>query len=84
MYSKIGYLIILDEMDKAVEMAELVSQRSDEMLTYLFDTGTIERFELQKNLITLSELARIFRGTEKLELASKYEELFRKHYAIAQ
>lgn len=81
---QIGYLIILDEMEKAEEMAELVSQRSDEMLTYLFDNGINDRFELQKNLISLSELARIFRGTEKLELASKYEELFRKHYAIAQ
>lgn len=81
---QIGYLIILDEMEKAEVMAELVSQRSDEMLTYLFDNGINDRFELQKNLISLSELARIFRGTEKLELASKYEELFRKHYAIAQ
>ncbi|MEO9967625.1 MAG: DUF2723 domain-containing protein [Reichenbachiella sp.] len=81
---QVGYLIIVDEIDKAVEMAELISTRSDEMLTYLFDTGNLNRFELQKNLISLSELARIFRGTEKLELATKYEELFRKHYQIAQ
>ena len=84
MFSKWGYLILVGEEEKAIEMAELISQRSDEMLTYLYSTGTIDRFELQKNLISLSELARTFRGTENLELASKYEELFRKHYDLAQ
>ncbi|MEO9804438.1 MAG: DUF2723 domain-containing protein [Reichenbachiella sp.] len=81
---QIGYLILVGEDDKAKEMAELISQRSDEMLTYLYETGNLDRFELQKNLISLSELARTFRGTENLELAKKYEDLFRKHYDIVQ
>ncbi|MEP2025088.1 MAG: DUF2723 domain-containing protein [Reichenbachiella sp.] len=81
---QVGYLILVGEEEKATEMAELIAQRSDEMLTYLYSTGTLDRFELQKNLISLSELARTFRGTENLELASKYEELFRKHYDLAQ
>lgn len=81
---QVGYLILVGEEERATEMAELISQRSDEMLTYLYSTGTLDRFELQKNLISLSELARTFRGTENLELANKYEELFRKHYELAQ
>ncbi|WP_456460966.1 glycosyltransferase family 117 protein [Reichenbachiella sp.] len=81
---QVGYLILVGEEEKAIEMAELISQRSDEMLTYLYTTGNLDRFELQKNLISLSELARTFRGTENLELASKYEELFRKHYELVQ
>lgn len=81
---QVGYLIIVGEEERATEMAELISQRSDEMLTYLYTTGKLDRFELQKNLISLSELARTFRGTENLELANKYEELFRKHYELAQ
>ncbi|SMD36546.1 Protein of unknown function [Reichenbachiella faecimaris] len=81
---QVGYLILVGEEEKATEIAELISQRSDEMLTYLYSTGKLDRFELQKNLISLSELARTFRGTENMELASKYEELFRKHYDLAQ
>ncbi|WP_420581872.1 DUF2723 domain-containing protein [Reichenbachiella sp.] len=81
---QVGYLILVGEEEKATEMAELISTRSDEMLTYLYSTGNLDRFELQKNLISLSELARTFRGTENLELASKYEELFRKHYELMQ
>ena len=81
---QVGYLILVGEEERATDMAELISQRSDEMLTYLYSTGTLDRFELQKNLISLSELARTFRGTENLELANKYEELFRKHYELAQ
>ncbi|WP_422361750.1 DUF2723 domain-containing protein [Reichenbachiella sp.] len=81
---QVGYLILVGEEEKATEMAELISQRSDEMLTYLYTTGNLDRFELQKNLISLSELARTFRGTENLELANKYEELFRKHYELVQ
>lgn len=81
---QVGYLILVGEEERATEMAELISQRSDEMLTYLYSTGKLDRFELQKNLISLSELARTFRGTENVELANKYEEMFRKHYDLAQ
>lgn len=81
---QVGYLILVGEEEQATKMAELISQRSDEMLTYLYTTGNSDRFELQKNLISLSELARTFRGTENLELANKYEELFRKHYELVQ
>ncbi|UXX81138.1 DUF2723 domain-containing protein [Reichenbachiella carrageenanivorans] len=81
---QVGYLMLVGEEDKAKEMAAIVSQRSDEMLTYLYDTGKMDRFELQKNLISLSELARTFRGSDDLELAQKYEEMFRKHYDIVQ
>lgn len=81
---QVGYLILVGEEERATEMAELISKRSDDMLTYLYTTGNLDRFELQKNLISLSELARTFRGTENLELANKYEELFRKHYELVQ
>lgn len=80
---QVSLLLALDEEEKAIEMAEILAQRSDEMLTYLYETGTADRFEMQKNLIGLSELARAFRATDNTELANKYEQLFRKHYEIA-
>ncbi len=76
---QVGYLIYLDEKEKAIEMAELMTQRADAMLAYIAETGNGTDFDLQKNLITLSEIARAFRGTDDTELAQKYLETFQKY-----
>ncbi|MFY0624824.1 MAG: DUF2723 domain-containing protein [Reichenbachiella sp.] len=81
---QVGFLLMLDEKEKAIEMADLMSTRSDEMLTYLMEKGIVDQFEMQKNLISLSEISRVFRGVDDGELAKKYEDLFRKHYQYAQ
>jgi len=80
---QISLLIVLGEIDKAIEMAEIVSVRADEMLTYLVDGNIVDALEIQKSLIALSELARAFKATDEDELANKYERLFRKHYDLA-
>ena len=79
---QIGLLIAVDEEEKAIEMAEILSKRSDEMLNYMYANNINDRIEFQKNLIGLSELARAFRGSSNIELANKYEQLFRKHYDL--
>ena len=81
---QVGYLLLLGEEEKANEMAELIAGRADEMITYLYQEGNFEGFELQKNLISLSELSRFYRGSDNMELAQKYETLFRKHYDIGR
>lgn len=80
---QIGLLLAFGEEEKATKMAEVMSQRADEMLTYLYDNGIMDQYELQRNLIELSEIARAFKSSDNNELASKYEQLFRKHYDIA-
>ncbi len=80
---QIGLLVALGEIEKAKEMAEIISVRADEMLTYLVENNINDSFEIQKGLIALSELSRAFRATDEDELTSKYEKLFRKHYDLA-
>jgi hypothetical protein len=77
---QIGMLVAVGEIEKAKEMAAIVSVRADEMLTYLVENNILDGLEMQKSLIALSELARAFRATDEDELANKYEQLFRKHY----
>ena len=79
---QIGILLAVDEEEKAIEMAEKIASRSDEMLTYMYENVIIDQYELQRNLIQLSEIARVFKATNN-ELALKFENLFRKHYEIA-
>lgn len=81
---QVSFLLEMGETEKALEMANLIGERSDEMLEYMFAKGKSDQFELQKNLISLSELSRAFRGTEDSELASKFEEKFRKYYGLMQ
>lgn len=82
---QVGYLLMLDEIDQAKEMANTIATRSDEMLAYMFENpAKSDQFELQKNLITLSELARAFRGANEGELATKFEGLFRQYYGQAE
>ena len=59
-----------------------MSVRADEMLPYMFDNLISDSFSVQKNLIVLNELARVFRAYEDPELGKVYEELFRKHYGM--
>lgn len=80
---QIGLLLAFDEEEKAIEMADLMATRADEMLTYLFENNLADQYELQKNLIQLSEIARAFKATNNNDLAAKYEQMFRKHYDIA-
>lgn len=78
---QISLLIELGEIEKAKEIAEIVSARADEMLIYLTENEIKDTLEIRKSLIALSESARAFRTTDEDELANKYEKLFKKHYA---
>lgn len=80
---QLSMLVTLGEIEKAKEMAEIVSKRADEMLTYLVNNNIVDNLEMQKSLIALSEIARAFRATDEDELTNKYEQLFRKHYELA-
>jgi len=80
---QVGFLLTVGEEAKAIEIAEVMAARSDEMLDYMTQEGINDRYELQKNLISLSELARAFKAYKNNELADKYEQLFRKHYDIS-
>lgn len=78
----VSLLMEVGEEEKAKEMASIMSVRADEMLTYMFDNLISDSFSVQKNLIVLNELARVFRAYEDPELGKLYEELFRKHYGM--
>jgi hypothetical protein len=78
----VSLLMEVGEEEKAKEIAATMSVRADEMLTYMFDNLIADSFTVQKNLIVLNELARVFRAYEDPELGKTYEELFRKHYGM--
>jgi len=80
----VGILFELGEVEKAIEIAETISRRSDEFLTYLEKYNRSFGDEKQKNIVILNELAMTMRKYGEAELAEKYSELFQLHYQSMQ
>ncbi len=76
----VNLLLRLDEQEVADDIAQKTGGRSDEMLTYYADNGVSNSYEIQRNLLTLSEIARAYKSNRVNEKAEEYEQLFRKHY----
>ena len=73
-------LFRVGEEEKAMQIAEIVGDQADEMLTYLSENEIQGGYERQKRLIILNELARSLKNAGKTDLAQKYEEAFARHY----
>ena len=71
----------LETMELANEIAELTSSRADEILNYYFDNGIKNRYEINRNLVSLNTLARAFNNIGDDELSKKYRELFENNYS---
>ncbi len=76
----INLLLRLDEKETADDIAQKTSSRSDEMLSYYTQNGINNSYEVQRNLLTLSEITRAYKANRENEQAEEYEQLFRKHY----
>ena len=73
-----------DTQSLANEIAEIIGQRSDEVLNYYFDNKIQDRYEVQKNLVSLNTLARAYNKKPNSDLAKKYRELFENNYSRNQ
>lgn len=76
----VNLLLRLGEKETADDIARKTGYRSDEVLTYYTENNIRNQYEIQRNLLTLSEIARAYKSNEENELAQEYEQLFRKHY----
>lgn len=79
----IDLLFEVGEKKKAVEMARIMGQRSDELAGYYIGKGEFDR-SLQENLMILGTLQRILFEYGENELAKKYESSYKKYYDIFQ
>jgi len=71
----------MDTEKLANEIAEVIGERSDEILNYYFDNNINDRYEIQKNLVSLNTLARAYSKYNNPELSKKYRELFENNYS---
>ena len=58
----------METEELANQIAEIIGERSNEILNYYFDNNINDRFEIQKNLVSLNTLARAYSQYNNQEL----------------
>ena len=76
-------LFEVGEKEKALEISNVMSKRSDELASYYINQRKFGR-ELQVNVVILGELQRVLYKYGEADLAKKIEESYEKHAAILQ
>ncbi len=79
----IDLLFNVGEKEKALEMANIMSKRSDELATYYIMKRSLGR-ELQMNVMILGELQRVLYKYGEADLAKKIEDMYEKHASVLQ
>jgi len=80
----LNLLIRSGETEKAVEMAEILGERANQMLAYLSKNNINNSFEARNNLITLNEIVRSLKNAGEDESAAKYEESFTEYLNLVR
>lgn len=75
----IGLLLEVGEKDKAMEIANLMVPRSDEMLAHLIEKREIGDREFQIHMAILGELERVMLRYGETDLAKKIEDINARH-----
>ncbi|WP_276373166.1 DUF2723 domain-containing protein [Chryseolinea sp. H1M3-3] len=79
----VSLLFEVGEKEKALEIANVMSARSDELATYYIQKREYGR-ELQLNVAILGELQRILYRYGESDLAKKVEDNWEKHFSVIQ
>ena len=71
----------LETEDLANKIANIIGERSDEILNYYYDNKINDKYEINRNLVSLNTLARAYNKFPDKELSKNYRDLFEKNYS---
>ncbi len=75
----VNLLFQVGEKEKAIEIANIVGERADEMAAYLIGKGYGLTLELRKNIYVLGDLQSTLLENGESDLATKFEEMYNRH-----
>ncbi|WP_425390355.1 glycosyltransferase family 117 protein [Ekhidna sp.] len=81
---QVDMLLKVGEQELADYVAERTSSYASQWLDYYFANDRTDTNELQKQLLSLNEIARAYRANGDREQAAAYEELFNTYYSQLQ
>ena len=76
----VGLLMEVGERDLAMDISTNVGDRASEWLEYNADNPSNDQFEMQRRLLSLSEISRSLRQYGENEMAAKYAEVLNTYY----
>lgn len=80
----VNLLFQVGEKEKAIEIANIIGERADEMAAYLIGKGYGLTIDLRKNIYILGELQSTLLENGESELATKFEEMYDRHVGSLQ
>lgn len=75
----VNLLFQVGEKEKALEIANIIGERANEMASYLIRKGSGLTIELRKNIYIIGELQSTLLENGESELATKFEEMYDRH-----
>ena len=81
---QVDMLLKSGELELADHIAEVTTNNASQWLDYYFTVDGVDTNELQKQLLSLNEVARAYRASGDRDKAAYYEELFNKYYTQLQ
>jgi hypothetical protein len=82
--SMVDLLFQVGQKEKAIEIAKVIGDRSDEMATYLIEQNYGVTTELRRNMFVLNSIYRSLYENGEMELGKKYEDALNKLMASLQ
>ncbi len=79
----VDMLFQVGEKEKALQIANIMSERSDELATYYIKKRSYGR-DLQMNVAILGELQRVLYKYGEADMAKKVEDNWEKHFSVLQ
>ncbi len=79
MTTTVELLLRLGEKEKAMEIANTIAARADEMAAYLIRKNVGVTLELRKSMFIIGDLQRIMLENGETDLAQKFEDMYQKH-----
>jgi len=79
----VDLLFDVGEKEKAMEIANIMSTRADQLAGYYIEKRSLGR-ELQMNVVILGELQRVLYKYGESDQAKKIEDLYEKHFSVMQ
>ncbi|MEO9485807.1 MAG: DUF2723 domain-containing protein [Ekhidna sp.] len=81
---QVDMLLKVGEPELADHIAQTTSNSASQWLDYYFTIDGVDPNELQRQLLSLNEVARAYRASDDREKAAYYEELFNRYYSQLQ
>jgi tetratricopeptide (TPR) repeat protein len=80
----VDLLYAIDEHERALEISQIIGERSNELLAYYTRKRAFDRNDFARNLAILRDISITLNTNGEMELAQRYNQALQEHYNVFQ